>query len=86
VVQRQTKTPVRREARADIAKAAPNVSDRESGRYSLQVDKQTKSAFQTTEAAHSAAFTIKKSFPVPDVSIYDSVDNSHTVVKLPSAT
>ena len=52
----------------------------ETGRYLLQVDKQTKGSFPTPEAAHSAGLKIKKNFPVLQVTIYDSVNNSRTLV------
>ena len=57
----------------------------ESGRYLLQVDRQTKGSYKTSEAAQSAALAIKTSYPIVKVSIYDSVDNSHTLVELPGA-
>ncbi len=57
----------------------------ESGRYLLQVDKQTKGSYKTTEAAQSAALEIKKAYPIVQVSIYDSVDNSARLVELPGA-
>ena len=57
----------------------------ESGRYLLQVDKQTKHSYKTSEAAQSAALEIKKAYPIVQVSIYDSIDNSIRLVELPSA-
>ena len=57
----------------------------ESGRYLLQVDKQTKDSYKTSEAAQSAALEIKKAYPIVQVSIYDSVDNSIRLVELPGA-
>ena len=57
----------------------------ESGRYLLQVDKQTKDSYKTSEAAQSAALEIKKAYPIVQVSIYDSVDNSIWLVELPGA-
>jgi hypothetical protein len=57
----------------------------ESGRYLLQVDKQTKDSYKTSEAAQSAALEIKKAYPIVQVSIYDSIDNSIRLVELPSA-
>jgi hypothetical protein len=57
----------------------------ESGRYLLQVDKQTKGSYKTSEAAQSAALEIKKAYPIVQVSIYDSVDNSTRLVELPGA-
>jgi hypothetical protein len=58
----------------------------ESGRYLLQVDRQTKGSYKTSEAARSAGLEIKTGYPIVQVSIYDSVDNSHTLVKLPAAS
>jgi hypothetical protein len=56
-----------------------------SGRYLLQVDKQTKGSYKTPEAAQSAALEIKIAYPIVQVSIYDSVDNSTRLVELPGA-
>ena len=58
----------------------------ESGRYLLQVDKQTKGSYKTLEAAQSAALEIKIAYPIVQVSIYDGVDNSARLVELPDAT
>ena len=57
----------------------------ESGRYLLQVDRQTKGSYKTSEAAQSVALEIKTGYPIVQVSIYDSVDNSIRLVELPSA-
>jgi hypothetical protein len=57
----------------------------ESGRYLLQVDRQTKGSYKTSEAAQSAALAIKTRYPVVKVSIYDSVNNSRILVELPGA-
>ena len=57
----------------------------ESGRYLLQVDKQTKGSYKTPEAAQAAALEIKIAYPIVQVSIYDSVDNSTRPVELPGA-
>ena len=57
----------------------------ESGRYLLQVDNQTKDSYRTPEAAQSAALAIKMAYPIVQVSIYDSVDNSTRPVELPGA-
>jgi hypothetical protein len=56
----------------------------ESGRYLLQVDRQTKSSFKTFDDAHSAALGIKKNNPVIQVAVYDSVDHLHTLVSVPT--
>ena len=41
---------------------------------------------KTSEAAQSAALEIKTGYPIVQVWIYDSVDNSHRLVELPGAT
>jgi len=56
----------------------------ERGRYLLQVDRQTKGSYATSDAAQAAALVIKKKYPVVQVSIYDSVDNSNTLVEEPA--
>ena len=56
----------------------------ESGRYLIQVDKQTKAFYETAEAAHSAALEIKKGYPIVRVVIFDSIENSSRLVELPS--
>ena len=51
----------------------------ESGRYLLQVDRQTKGSYKTSEAAQAAGREIKAAYPIVQVSIYDSIDNSHAL-------
>jgi hypothetical protein len=58
----------------------------ESGRYLLQVDRQTKGSYPTAEAVQSAALAIKKAYPVVQVSVYDRVGNTNTLVELPVAS
>ena len=53
----------------------------ERGRYLLQVDRQTKGSYTTLDAAQSAALVIKNAYPIVQVSVYDSVDNSHTMIE-----
>ena len=55
-------------------------------RYQLQIDRQTKRSFKTPEAARTAAMEIKSRFPVLQVSIYDSVSKSRTVVDVPKSS
>jgi hypothetical protein len=56
----------------------------ESGRYLLQVDRQTKGSYQTAESAESAGLAIKKDYPILHVTVYDSVDFANTVLALPA--
>jgi hypothetical protein len=57
----------------------------ESGRYLLQVDRQTRGSYETFDAAQSAALKIKTGYPIVQASIYDSVDSSR-LVALPGVT
>lgn len=61
---------------AAVTAAEPRTQRRqpETGRYLLQVDRQTKRSFPTVEAAEEAGRVIKQSFPVLQVSVYDPVD------------
>jgi hypothetical protein len=52
----------------------------EKGRFQLQVDRQTKGSYTTTKAAEEAGMAIKKAYPVVQVSIYDSVEFSNTII------
>ena len=58
----------------------------ETERYQLQIDRQTKRSFKTSEAARSAALEIKSRFPSLQVSIYDGVAKSHTMVDVPKSS
>lgn len=44
------------------------------GRYSLQVDRQTKQYFIELAAAEEAGTALKKKFPLVQVVVYDTVD------------
>lgn len=52
----------------------------DAGRYLLQVDRQTKTSYQTAEAAQAAGLIIKNSYPNVQVTIYDTVDHVNTAV------
>ena len=84
---RQIKMPVKDDSEKD--KEADEVFSQrkrpERGRYLLQVDRQTKGSYTTAEAAQSAAQVIKTAYPIVQVSVYDSVDNSNTLVEAPAA-
>ena len=66
--------------RKDIGRMAFQLEQPQTGRYLLQVDRQTKGSYATSEAARSAGLKIKRGFPVLQVSICDSVTKSHTLV------
>ncbi len=55
----------------------------EIGRYLLQVDRQTKGAYATAELAQTAGLAIKTGHPVVQVSVYDNIECSNTLVELP---
>jgi hypothetical protein len=82
---RQIKMPVKDDTDRKAEEVFSQRKRPESGRYLLQVDRQTKGAYKTSEAAQSAALEIKTDYPMVQVSIYDSVDNSHRLVELPGA-
>ena len=82
---RQIKMPVKKDAEREAEEVSAQSKRPEIGRYLLQVDRQTKGSYKTSEAAQSAALAIKTSYPIVKVSIYDSVNNSHTLVELPAA-
>jgi hypothetical protein len=63
----------------------PSQSQPEPERYLLQIDRQSKRSFKTPEAARTAALEIKSRFPTLQVSIYDAVVGSRTIVNLSSS-
>ena len=54
-----------------------------SGRFCLQVDRQTKQSFTTYEAAESAGLAIRKAYPILQVAVYDGVDGVNNIIELP---
>ena len=83
---RQIKMPRKDGSENEIDEAPSQRKRPESGRYLLQVDRQTKASYLTAEAAQSAALVIKKGYPVVQVSVYDRVDSTNTLVELPVAS
>ena len=63
----------------------PDQTRPETERYLLQMDRQSKRSFKTPEAARTAALEIKSRFPTLQVSIYDTVSGSRTVMVLPTS-
>jgi hypothetical protein len=86
VAQRQMKMPVKDDTSKEVEEVFSQRKQPESGRYLLQVDRQTKGSYKTSEAARLAGLEIKKGYPIVQVSIYDNVDNSHALVELPAAS
>lgn len=54
-------------------------------RYRLQVDRQTKRAYTTSEAAQEAGLALKQEHPIVQVVIYDALEAVSTVIELPKA-
>ena len=82
---RQIKMPAKAEpAKDEVDDVFSQRKRPERGRYLLQVDRQTKGSYQTAEAAQSAALVIKKGYPIVQVSVYDSVEYTHTMVEAPA--
>jgi hypothetical protein len=80
---RQMKMPVKDNSEQEVEEVFSQSKRPERGRYLLQVDRQTKGSFTTAETAQAAALSIKKNFPIVTVSVYDSFDNSNTLVEEP---
>ena len=79
--ERELKMPAKNAVKKERAEEdRPKQSQPETGRYLLQIDRQTKRSFKTPEAARSAALEIKARFPALQVSIYDSVSKLRTIV------
>ena len=54
-------------------------------RYLLQVDRQTKASFTTSEAAEEAGALIKSGHPIVQVSVYDHVQCVSKIIEAPAA-
>jgi hypothetical protein len=81
---RRIKMPSKDESETELEEEFSQSKRPERGRYLLQVDRQTKGSYPTSEAAQAAALVIKKKYPIVQVSVYDSVDNSNTLVEAPA--
>jgi hypothetical protein len=53
----------------------------ELGRFKLQVDRQTKASYETTEAAEEIGMAIKKNHPIVQVAIYDTVESVSKILE-----
>ncbi len=54
----------------------------ETGRYLLQVDRQTKGSYTSAELAAEAGLVIKKAHPIVRVTVYDAVDCVSKVIEV----
>ena len=83
---RQMKMPTKSDHAAEEIMEFPSQAKRpERGRYLLQVDRQTKNSYAASEDAHSAGLKIKKGYPIIQVSVYDSVEHTYTIIEVPAA-
>jgi hypothetical protein len=77
--------PTKKVADAEQAEEdRPQERQHDTERYLLQIDGQTKRSFKTAEAARSMALEIKGRFPALQVSIYDNVMKSRTLIEVPN--
>ena len=53
----------------------------DSGRFHLQVDRQTKESYATYEAAEAAGMAIKNDYPMLEVAVYDSVESVNKIIE-----
>jgi len=83
---RQIKMPAKNHAEQEVELVFSQSKRPERGRYLLQVDRQTKNSYATSEAAQSVALAIKTGYPIVQVSVYDSVEHTHTMVEVPAAS
>jgi hypothetical protein len=84
LTQHQFRMSARKVAKPEQAEEErPRRQQTDTERYLLQIDKQTKRSFKTPEDAQAMGLEIKARFPILQVSIYDSVSNSRTVVGEP---
>ena len=83
---RQIKMPVKDTSEQEVEEVLSQRKRPERGRFLLQVDRQTKGSYATSEAAQAVAMVIKKNYPIVNVLIYDSVDNSSLLVEAPAAS
>ncbi len=84
--QRHLRMPTKKVANSEQSEEErPQQRQPETERYLLQIDRQTKRSFKTSEAARSIALEIKARFPALQVSIYDNLTNSRTFIEVPKS-
>jgi hypothetical protein len=83
---RQIKMPAKDGSEKEIEEVFSQRARPEPSRYLLQVDRQTKGSYTTSEAAQRAALAIKTGYPIVQVSVYDRAEHTHTIVERPAAS
>jgi hypothetical protein len=76
--------PAKNQPKEEIAEVFSQKKQPERGRYLLQVDRQTKGSYTTSEAARTAALAAKKTFSVLQVLVYDNVEHTYTMIESPA--
>jgi hypothetical protein len=64
---------------------SPSQRKQTEDRFRLQVDRQTKAAYATFEAAEAAGLAIKKSHPIVYVGVYDHLEGTNKIIQVPEA-
>jgi hypothetical protein len=54
-------------------------------RFRLQVDRQTKQSYATSDEAEQAGRIIKKAYPIVQVAVYDAQEGVNTIIELVGA-
>ena len=83
---RKINMPVKDNSEQDAEEVFSQRKRPEPGRFLLQVDRQTKGSYTTSESAQAAALVIKKGYPIVQVSVYDSADHSNMLIEVPAAS
>src|SRR5262249_16216031 len=87
VPQRQFRMPTKKISKTEQPEEErPRHQQPDTDPYHLHIHSQTKRSFKTPEAARSAALEIKSRFPALQVSIYDDVTKSRTMVDVPKSS
>jgi hypothetical protein len=75
-----TKSTAKKDANDDVVLKVGQ-SRPPQARYRLQVDRQTKSSYESLQEAEKAGHAIKKAHPVVQVSVYDAVESAQTILE-----
>jgi hypothetical protein len=79
----RTKTITMPSAPEEFPERVTQRKQADSGRFRLQVDRQTKASYATYEAAETAGLGIKKEHPIVQVAVYDGVESVNKIIELP---
>ena len=67
----------------EFSEPEPSVGQKQAvlHRFRLEVDRQTKSSYETYEAAEEVGAALKKEYPKVQVAVYDSVDGVKKIIE-----